>query len=165
MPYSTIEKNINGHHYSVSTYPATEALKIKYKLLSFIQPILSDLLVANFGDVDIKDLSKEDLMLLVVTALRQLLTQLGADDDKKINSLLDLIHRIFSTTKCDGQDLSNKVIFDNIFANNFVEMYDAIYLILTINFKGFFLEIFTKFQSLTSSQNSKSQKSNQQLES
>ena len=114
----TIE--IREHKYAYTQLPATESLKLKFRLAGIFGGALNDLM-AGLGRSEKEQLSAFSGALETVFK--------GADSD----GMVELIKYILSPAFRDGE----RLVFDDVYTNNFSEMYEALFWVLTVEYGDF----------------------------
>lgn len=122
----TKDKEIDGHKYTVTQFPAREGLKIKSKLVKVITPLLipflggaKNLISSKFSEVDI------DPSLLTHT-VQLLLNHLSEDE------VSNFVMRLLQCTRVDGKEITAE-LFDMEFAGEYITLYKVLYFVIEVN--------------------------------
>jgi hypothetical protein len=136
MGISAKDKEIDGHRIIVTSFGGRLGFQLKLQLLKTIGPGIAGLVSAlpyNISASDIKKLATTHLDLSKIgSGIQSLLEQ--ADEGKT----LDLILRLLQCTRVDGKDLSNPLLFDDVFAEEFGLMYKVILFVVEVNWGSLF---------------------------
>lgn len=126
MSVETKKREIDGHTYSVTTFPAREGLQKKAKLIRVIAPALreafGDLPDIKLGEVMSANVSPGALVQ-GIEALVQRLDESGID-----STIMGLLRYV----KIDGKELSED-LFDLHFAGKYVTLYKVLLFVIEAN--------------------------------
>ena len=122
-------KEINGKTYYVRQMPPTKALPLKFKLTQIIGSALPKL-ISSKGKEDAKQAEAFS------DALADLFNKINPED------MLSLIKDVVSTATIDGKRIidgtsSESISFDDAYADNYAEMYQAFFFVLKVNYGNF----------------------------
>lgn len=112
------DKEIDGHTYTVSQFPARQGLEIKVSLLKLIGPGIAALVDGKQG------VSSEAMH----RAVADLTSKLDA-------STVSLIFRLLQFTRRDGKEIT-EASFDTDFAGEYESLYKVVFFVIDVN--GFF---------------------------
>ena len=124
------KKLINEKEYYCRQLPATKALPLKFELGRILGASLPSLFVAKGG-------STEAQAEAFGKAIENLFTKTNPEQ------LMDLIKRVVSNCTVDGKRImegvdEKTISFDDLYTDNFKEMYLAFYFVLEVNYGNFF---------------------------
>lgn len=125
------EKEINGNSYSVVQFPARQALKIKTRLFKLLGPSLTTLV--NSLDKGLDSNLDENVLSKAVSLLVNKL-----DSDEVISLILELLSETYL-----NKTRINVSKFDQHYAGNFNELYQALFFVLEVNYGDFLGGMFT----------------------
>jgi len=140
-PYSVHEKQINGHSYQIMSFKAREGLHLLARIAYYASNILKIIPIdlKNFSIRGLLDTGLDNKLIdNIVDAL-----QASFIDDEKI---VELIINLVRNCSRDGMELRDENVFDNVFAENFEELFVLIKEVIVINFlsQGFMRESLKK---------------------
>jgi hypothetical protein len=122
-------KEINGHKYEVSPFPARHAFKLKATLLRKLGPGLAAMVGAAKGD----SLTNPELDgAAMATGVEALFSNLGTADD-----IMSLVEDIVRMTRRDGNEITGESI-DLDFQGCLSDLYKVVWFVLEVNFGDFF---------------------------
>ncbi len=126
-------KEIAGHAWVVTQFPARPANKYKARLVKMIGPAVAELLPA-LGGLG-KDKGDDDLdgeaMLAIAPAVMSRIAQ-HVDEDVLVDTMVELM----ALSTRDGQQVTPE-LFDIEFAGNDNELYQALWFIIQVNYPDF----------------------------
>ena len=125
----TKTKQINGHAYQVTQFKARKAIHMKVKIAKYFGGPISAL-IANGKSMMDKDISDPEVIGVIARFASSL------EPDVFVDMALELLGSTFRDNKMITEDE-----FDSVYANNFSELYQALYFVLIVNYKDFFLQI------------------------
>lgn len=124
----TQNKDIDGHDWMVTQFPAGEGIKLLTKLTKLIGPTIAGLA----GDVkkpsDLANMKLDSKVLQI--ALEQLASKLDEDNT------LDLVKRLLAGTRKDGEEVIQT--FDIAFQGEYLTLFKVLGFVLKVNYSSFF---------------------------
>jgi hypothetical protein len=122
-------KEINGHNYEVSPFPARHAFKLKAELLRKLGPGLAAMVGAAKGD----SLANPELDgAALATGVEALFSNLGTSDE-----IMALVEDIVRMTRRDGKEITGASI-DLDFQGQLSDLYKVVWFVLEVNYGDFF---------------------------
>lgn len=130
-------KVICGHAWTVNQFPARQGNRYKARILKMVGPALAELLpaIGSLPAVIKGDLS-EMAMIAAIPKLAARLAQ-HVDEDVLVDTMVDLMSK---SVRADDKGIQESVTpdaFDIIFAGNDLELYQALWFILQVNYPDF----------------------------
>ncbi|MCK5642496.1 MAG: hypothetical protein KAJ19_16940 [Gammaproteobacteria bacterium] len=130
-------KMICGHEWTVNQFPARAANRYKARIIKMVGPAITELLPAlgSIGAV----LKGEIDEMAMIAAIPKLASQLArhVDEDVLVDTMVDLMA---TSVRKDDRGIQESVTpeaFDIIFAGNDLELYQALWFILEVNYADF----------------------------
>lgn len=130
MACKTEKKEINGHEYSCTQLPASEAIKIQLKLTN----ILGESLGSVLGALVTKRDEDED------SSLKSALGSLGSKLDSQ--DFYDLFVKMINTCAKDGK----RINFEQEFSGNILGAWEVFIFALQVNYRDFIDGLLSKAQ-------------------
>lgn len=131
------KKKIEGVEVQVVQWNARKAFKNKFYFARVLKPVLGkvgEALASLPQDVDIKTMSILDIDVALLAEAIGTLGETMSDDE------FDTFYsKVFSSTWFNNEEFTPDN-FDNIFNNNMMCFYKAVFFVLEVNYKGLFLE-------------------------
>lgn len=123
MAVQTIDRMIGTVSYKVTQFPARTGLKLKTELIKLLAPSLMSVsgLDKNIENINIGN---------IIGALCDKL-----DEDHVEN----LVLRLLACTRREGKEVVP--IFDDVYAGNYGELFNALKLVIEVNFASFFQQL------------------------
>lgn len=119
------EYQVNGNTYSVTPFNGREALKIKAILARMLGPFLGNAL----GGDPSKGIM--DQSIDISKAVNALVDRLDENDVER------LVMRLLAQTRRNGKEVGNSAVFDEVYAANLSELYQALWRVLEANYGDF----------------------------
>lgn len=124
----TQNKDIDGHDWLVTQFPAGEGIKLLTTLTRLIGPTIAGLA----GDVkkpsDLANMKLDSKVLQI--AVEQLASKLDEDNT------LDLVKRLLAGTRKDGEEVVPT--FDVAFQGEYLTLFKVLGFVLKVNYSSFF---------------------------
>jgi hypothetical protein len=136
MAIKTIEKKFGDNTYYISSFPATQGLALKFRLADLLGPVMQQLAVGinNTDDITIEMVGK------MVGALTQRMSP-----DAFVKLVLELMSKTMVSVPGKVPEQMTTGIFDSLYSDNYMEMYNVIAGVLEVNWKGFFAQLLSSF--------------------
>ena len=128
------EKTIDGHKWTVNQLPARQANRYKARILKMIGPAIGDIMPVLGGlDVDGDD------ALAALALLRPVMATLAKhiDPDILTDTMVDLMEGCVREDDHGHQETMTPEVFDDVFAGNDSELYQALWFIIQVNYPDF----------------------------
>lgn len=140
------EKQVGEHTYKIPMLPATKAIEIQLKLMSFLGEAFCNLAIKMKDDVKEGGLSAKDVGQIISI----LAPCIGDDDFKKLmfRCLEDVIIVDPKNGINDTRGTPRKVNVDLDFRGKLNDFYIVLYHVLEVNYKDFLLTILSGLKSL-----------------
>lgn len=130
------EKEIEGLQVLVTQWTARRSFKNKFYFARVLKPVLGKIgeaLSSLPQGIDIRDISILDLDVSLLADAIGTLGETMSDDQFDT-----FVSKIFTQTWFDNQEFKDSN-FDNIFSDNMMGFYKAVFFVLEVNYKGLFL--------------------------
>ena len=123
----------NTAHYTVTQFGARRGLGLKTRLIKLIAPTAVAAIGANQPGKSLMDMDINSEA--VGKAIQVLLNNLDA------NAIVTLIMDLLASTRRDGVEVTSKqgAIFDDVYAGNYAELYQALFFVIQVNFGNLFM--------------------------
>jgi len=124
----TKNKMINGREFQVTQFPGRYGLRLQARLARvFGAPLAALFKGAKKGmDSDLADLDLEKAVVMLMDKLSE-------------DELDDLVNRMLSQTRVDGKGIiDNPMVFDELFAANYSDLFKVLAFVVEVNFGNFF---------------------------
>lgn len=132
----TTRRQLSGHAYEVTEFPARQGLRLQARLLRIVGPSIAALgaeALQGAQPSDVGSLLDVDISSEALTrAVGELVARL--DEQRVERLILDLLGQ---TTR-DGRPVGEETEFDAAYTGNYGELLRAIGLVLEVNFGSFF---------------------------
>ena len=125
-------KTIAGHVWVVTQFPARPANKYKARILKMVGPAVSELLPAIGSIPDVVDGKISEMAM--ISAIPKLASQLAQHVDEDV--LVDTMVALMAMSTRDTVAVTPE-LFDIEFAGNDLELYQALWFILQVNYPDF----------------------------
>lgn len=125
------KKIIEGHEVQVTTFGGTRGLMYQIKLAKLLKNVIKDVLPSDI-EIKISDLSSLtnlDLPLpKIIEGILGLFSTLSQQDT------MELVKGLLEETLIDNKELSNKGLFDDVFAGEYKLLYQTLLFVLQVNY-------------------------------
>jgi hypothetical protein len=130
-------RKIEGHEWVVTQFAARPANKYKMRLARMIGPAITELLPAIGSFATLAKTAKgnsDGAELAIIAALPKVASALAKHVDEDV--LVDTMVELMAQSTRDGQAMTPD-LFDQEFAGNDLELYQALWFILSVNYPDF----------------------------
>ena len=118
-PYSVYKRTIKGHDYTIMVFGAREGLYLLSKLAFYLSNVLRVLPGIDIKTFDFKNLIDGEIDEALIDNIVDALQSAFTDGDKVIDLILKLVRKCIR----EKEDLSDEVVFDSVFAENYDELF------------------------------------------
>ncbi|MCK4522417.1 MAG: hypothetical protein KAU20_07630 [Nanoarchaeota archaeon] len=152
MAIETKDREIEGHKYMVTQFPARIGLGLKTRLSKLVIPVLIPLIGSEGKGVTLSNITETDIdPSLISKAVEIIISQLDSVE------IVDLVMKLMNGVRRDGVEITAEV-FDTEFAGEYITLYKVLFFVIqTNNFfgKGGIGQLVSQAKNLTESTPSK----------